>query len=543
MRSKRFVAAAVLGIAIAGLAMPPVAAAEAKTILTYSIKDARAFLWQIHYPQSTFMTEFYSPCDPEENEYECDRSRYNQEPGSCAGQALGRKDEAAETPTPGEVTDGVGPDKGDVGEPAEWPKGNPVQVIRGLALGRLGSSPEAGGLASMYYVDNSGRRETQAHVESDAYVSNRNDYEERCAAVDGELSEANNYPLFAAHMLSRADQTPSTYSMASFTTPEAARTAPPIGYPPGKSKESVSVVKLWEANGRVNGVLTSTVRALKLADQVTVDAVRSIISFSSDGTEKGLKAVAKTEALGITAGGAKVAALSHNDVLQLGENSFLGVVSPVVQARDHGRQITIRAPGLFLAAETPLDQLPLPEDPFLREDALPDVDDPLPEVRGTIGDIRDEFCEGAGRDPSQSIAKEGCRLTLGGRMFHEQVVYVAGAILDAAVGRAPAFSLPPLPSLPKLPSLPPLTPPGAFMPPSFTNTTLPVAPQPVALPRFEVREIGGSPWPLLAILTFTALGFLAIMGRWLTRYAWARSLSHVPPFPAVGWAYRAFLKD
>ncbi len=33
-----------------------------------------------------------------------------------------------------------------------------------------------------------------------------------------------------------------------------------------------------------------------------------------------------------------------------------------------------------------------------------------------------------------------------------------------------------------------------------------------------------------------------IIGRWTTRFAWARALSRYPPFPAFGWAYRAFLK-
>ena len=47
-----------------------------------------------------------------------------------------------------------------------------------------------------------------------------------------------------------------------------------------------------------------------------------------------------------------------------------------------------------------------------------------------------------------------------------------------------------------------------------------------------------------AVLGWRAtLGFIGVMGRWSMRYPWARRLSHVAPFPAVGWVYRAFLKD
>ena len=539
--TKRFLTAAVLGFLIVAFVAPPAGAAEEKTELTFSIKDARAFLTQIHYPQSTFLSEFYAPCQPEDgpptlgvipdpgDPFKCDRTAYDQTPGTCGDQALGRKEEAPETPTAAELEGAVTEPTEGAGATADWPRGNPVTVIHGLAIGRLGGS-ESGGLASMYYVDNSGRRETRAHVESDGFVGNRNDYEERCAAVDA-VSESSDYnaPL-AAHMLSRADQSPATYNMASFTTVEASR----MNFPPGQPKESVSIVKLWQEKGRVNGLLTSTVRAFKLADQITVDAVRSVISFSSDGTEKGLKLAAKTEALGLTLFGTKIASLTGNQIIDLGEGSFLGVLSPVVHDNKGGRQISVRAPGLFLATNTTLNELPIPEDPFQYEE-------PGAELRGAIGDIRNEFCVGGGRDPSQSIAKNGCRLSLGGKLFPGQVVYVAGAILDAAVGRGPIFSLPPIPPLPPLPQVPGLTP--GTTPPIIGPVPPNAPPQPVGVARFEFRGLSESPWPLLMIMVLSMIGFIAVMARWSLRYSWAQSLSRVPPFPAVGWAYRAFLKD
>src|SRR5438093_2941428 len=166
MTMKRFLAAAALGLVIVALAAIPAPAADQKTEIAYSVKDARAFLTQIHYPQSTFISEFYGPCNPMIDPFKCDRTTYDQTKNTCGSQALGRKAEAPETPSPDEIKGGVSTPTESVGPASAWPRGNPVTVIHGLALGRLGSSGESGGMASMYYVDNSGRRETRAHVES-----------------------------------------------------------------------------------------------------------------------------------------------------------------------------------------------------------------------------------------------------------------------------------------------------------------------------------------------------------------------------------------
>jgi hypothetical protein len=89
--------------------------------------------------------------------------------------------------------------------------------------------------------------------------------------------------------------------------------------------------------------------------------------------------------------------------------------------------------------------------------------------------------------------------------------------------------------------LPPLTP--GLTPPGLTPPGTVAPPQPVGVTRFEFRGLSDSPWPLVVIVAFTALGLIGVMGRWSLRYPWARSLAQVPPFPAVGWVYRAFLKD
>jgi hypothetical protein len=530
MSVRRAFTAAFLGVLMAAVAAPAAHAAD-QTVINYSIKEARAFMWEIHYPQSTFISEKYGPCVVEDDTYGCDRTDYNKTPGSCpADVALGRDGEAPETPTPDELDSPV-TDDGGTGEAVDWPKGNVVTVVHGLASGRLSSTPESGGFASMYYVDNSGRRETEAHVESDGFVGNRSDYEERCAVVDA-FSETGMYPgPFNAHMLSRATQGPSTYDMAAFSAPAVsappslpgeARSALEGPIPPGQAKESVAIVKLWAAGGKVHGLLASTVRGATLADGITVDVVRSIISFTSDGTKEGLVAQAETEAAGINVMGTKVA-LTSGQVIPLSKDIFLGVIRPIVQASDDGHRVTIRAPGLFLAAKTSLNDICIPEDPFNGDpfQALCSPVDPLngsnPFPGGLAGNV-----------------------TLGGKLFGEQVVYVAGAALDAGIGRGPAFDfIPSLPPLP-LPTIPPIVAPPVAVPgPAISN---PGASQPVALPRFEIRELAGSPWPLIAISIFTAFALFAIMGRWSMRWALFRKLSRYPPFPAFGWAYRAFLK-
>lgn len=502
MQAKRIFSTVLLALLCVALVAPPAAAAEEeKTVLTYSIKDARAFLWQISYPQRTFVTSFYAPCNPAEDPYKCDRANYNHQPNCDKDVALGRLEEAPETPTAEEIADLNTYDDGGTWEAAAWPAGNPVKVIHGQTHGRLGSSPEAGGMATMFHTDFDGRREPEAHAESDAYVGNRADYEERCQIVDAITEDPNEGP-FNAHVLSRATQQPSVYSMAAFTTMEAPT-------PPGGNKESVSIVKLWEADGRVHGLLSSTVRGATLAEgQITVDAVRSVISFASDGTKKGLVAVARTTALGVTIMGTRLPALDAGTVIPLGSDSFLGVIRPVVNVSDDGLHVVIRAPGMFLAANTPLNQVPIPEDPFNQ--------DPFPE------DLRGQF-------------------TLGGSLHSQEVVYLAGAIIDAGVGRAPVLKLPPLPELPPLPLPPPILPP-VITPPTSGTVLVPSPTQPVALPYFEVRELAGGPWPLVSIAAFAVLGFLAIMGRWSMRFAPIRTLSRHPPFPAVSWVYRAFLK-
>lgn len=499
MGARRALTAALLGTVAVALAGPPAAAAE--TVLAYTIRDARAFAAQFAYPQGTVFTGRYLPCDPAEDPYGCDRARYNDTPGSCPQDvALGSVREALETPTPEDAAGGVTEADAAAAKDPVAPVGSPVTLNFGLAQGRIGSTPEAGGLASMFYVDNFGRFEADAHAESDAYTDNRRTYEERCEAVDA-FGGGQDFP-FDAHVLSRSGRTPETYSLSSFTTA-------PGPTPPGAPKEAVSIVKLWQANGRINGLLTSTVRGLSVG-ALTVDLVRTVVWFSSDGTPKGLEIAARSEALGLTVGPSKLASLSQGLAIPLDdEGSVIGVLAPVVRIEDAGATVSVRAAGLVVAGKTPLDQIPIPEDPFAQE--------PFPE------DL-------AGR------------VTLGGRLYSEQVLSVAGAFIEAGLGRTEEFDFP-TPALAP-PFVPPAPPPGiaAPSPPAPGGFELPAPSRPVALPQLNSFQMRGSTWPLLANLLAGALGLLAILGRWSLRFSWARALSQRPPLRTLGRAQRIFLK-
>lgn len=530
MRASRVLATAVLALGCLAVVCPPAHGED--TVLIYSIREARAFLEHIAYPQTTFISENYGPCDETaEFSYGCDRGRYDDQPNCPKGVGLGLEGLAPETPDPAAI--GSSPAERVGEEVPDEVRGNPVTVEHGLALAHLASTPESGGLASMYYVDNSGRRETLAHAESDGYVSNRHTYEERCAVVDA-FSESDNYPILNSHVLSRSGQGPSTYNMAAFTTPEA-----PATPPPGGSKESVSIVSLYEQAGRVYGLLSSTVRGLSAMEgMVTVDVVRTVIQFSTDGTESGLEVDAKSEALGVKFNGNELAlpegTARIGEVTLVNGESYpyqIGLLRPVVKVSDGGRRLGIWAGGLFFAATTPLDKPCIPENPF--------KSDPFNYLCAPVDPLN-------GESPFPSQIRElqiddKRQITLGGKMFRDQADYVAGAVVNATFGRVPPFNF----------NATQFASPPLFAPPVFAPLPLPAPvfvpqvaqPVPVALPTFRVREIAGSPWPLASIVAGTLFGLLAVGGRWSMRFAWARALSRQGPFPAFGWAYRAFLKD
>jgi hypothetical protein len=216
--------------------------------------------------------------------------------------------------------------------------------------------------------------------------------------------------------------------------------------------------------------------------------------------------------------------LDAGQIIPLGADTFLGVIRPVVQVADKGQRVTIRAPGVFLAArDTGLDQLNIPEDP-LREYEQLDA-------------LRTQLCSSA---PLPTTAPP-CGLTLGGKLKPDQVVYIASTILDAGVGRVPESAFLPLPEVP-LPGVPGITPPLITPPAIAPPVVAPPPSRPVALPRFEVRTLSGSAWPVAVIVVLGFIGVLMILGRWTMRFGWAQSLSRYPPFPAFGWVYRAFLK-
>jgi hypothetical protein len=274
--------------------------------------------------------------------------------------------------------------------------------------------------------------------------------------------------------------------MSSFTTTEGS------GYPPGGSKEAVSIVKLWTAGDRVFGLLSATVRGVRLAGgALDVEAVRTVVYFSSDGTQQGLVVRAKTAAVGVRQNGADVGTLPEGQLYD-GDGFVFGLLAPRVKFAND--RLSIVAGGLFVALSAPATtQIPIPPQ-------------------------------------------------LGGRLIANQVDYVAGVIVDGSLARVPAFEfLPQLPHPgPAAPAQPAIT--GTLPGPPLQQLA-PSQPAPAIVARFAVRDIEGSVWAPLAIVLFATVGVVGIVGRWSLRWPWARALSRYPPFSGVGWALRAFVKD
>ncbi len=223
---------AIATFALCARVLAPALAAEEKTVLSYSIKEARASLWQIHYPQSTFVTEKYSPCVAEDDEnYGCDRTRYNQDaehlpPRRCAREDQGSARDAQAGGRRRRLTD-----DGGVGTASEWPRGNPVTVVHGLASGHWLRRPSRA--ASLRCTTSTTAAAVRPRRTSRATRSSvtATSYEERCAVVDA-FSETGMYPAPSTRTCSPARTTAVHLLHVVVHEPRGAT-------PPGGSKEAV----------------------------------------------------------------------------------------------------------------------------------------------------------------------------------------------------------------------------------------------------------------------------------------------------------------
>ena len=311
------------------------AQASTPLVLTYSIREARAYAFKVSLSKQEL--QLIPPCDPSTDPYGCDTSKYVHTPNCPATIARGRTKPG---PLPEPASNSIVVSGGSGGGLGTEPnQSSPVRLNRLLALGRLGHSgmfPSAGGFSSDQYVDLNGRQTPEAHTQSEAF-SNLPDYEERCWPAPFKASSFQ-------HFLSRSGDGPATYHLAECFGSQCTLGA-------GVSVEhALSLVDLREKDGRVVGSVQSELQGLNLIPGVAkIDLLSTYISIHSDGTGKGLAWSVATTVAGLTVAGQKVALPAGSTIPVQG--TTIGLVTPYVLPSDDGHEIAIMAPGLSLMSD------------------------------------------------------------------------------------------------------------------------------------------------------------------------------------------------
>lgn len=333
-----------VGVAAALLvpaALPP-AASGAEKVLSYSIREARAYAFRVPLRKEVItLAQRARPCDPEEDPYRCDDSQYEHRPNCPPNAAIGpatKGPAAAEPEGDAKRSGGAGDGSGPQTSPSLE---SPVTLNDLVTLGRIGhvgALRDASGFASESYVDLSGRQEPQAHTESDAFSGSRRAYEERCF---GEVSEGS-----YVHVLSRSTQGPSTYHLAECFERGCRFGGPGLG----GAEEGRTIVHLAQ---RADTVVARTSALLERATWAdggfTVDSVRSAIELESDGTADGLRWSVSSSVLGARLGGRPIELAPGQTVSVPGIQ--IGLAEPWVQTSENGGRIRIVAPGLYFSTQ------------------------------------------------------------------------------------------------------------------------------------------------------------------------------------------------
>ena len=330
---RRALASVAAALVLCAATLP--ANASTPLVLTYSIREARAYAFKVSLSKQVL--QLIPACDPKTDPYQCDTSRYVHTPNCPSQIALGRSKAGPEPEPADQAIIESGGARDHLGN--EPNQSSPVRLNRLLSLGRLGhegSFPSAGGFASDQYVDLSGRRTPDAHTQSEAF-SNLPDYEERCYPTP---FNANSFE----HFLSRSGDGPATYHLSECSGSQCTFGA-------GISVEhAVSIVDLHEKAGVVTATLSSELQGLNLVPgALSVDTLTTYISARSDGTPNGMKWSVATTLTGVKVAGQKVA-LPLGTTLPLGQFT-VGVVQPYVAVAGAGRDLSIVAPGLALMSD------------------------------------------------------------------------------------------------------------------------------------------------------------------------------------------------
>ncbi|MBW3588241.1 MAG: hypothetical protein KY429_02355 [Actinobacteria bacterium] len=342
---RKLVAVVVLSVILVMGASPTHAVEEE---LTHGV-GARAYAYKISVTKEVIQIDGQVPCDPETDPYGCDNQQYNQTLNCQPTIALGKGGLIPMAPPPGGTprTGGAGDEAGQAPENREPPGASPVKLNELLAVGsisRAGSVLGSSGLASDTYVDQSGRSNPEAHSESDGFVANKNEYEERCDPATSTSSYV--------HPLTWSKETPEAFSFVECKGDDCSQSGA-AGIPRPSARHALAAVHLSESGGKVTGKLRAFVSEMggsQGANSLSVDYVATYVSFESDGTPEGMKWSAVTVASGVRINGVPVS-LSQGQTVGT-DAFFVGVAGPYVISKKDGTELKIYAPGMFYGTET-----------------------------------------------------------------------------------------------------------------------------------------------------------------------------------------------
>jgi hypothetical protein len=253
---------------------------------------------------------------------------------------------------------------------------------------------------------------------------------------------------------------------------------------------AISIVHLYEQGGMVHGDLEAKLQGVSFGDgAVTIDELTTFASFQSAGTADSLKWTVSTTASGVELGGTPIF-LPEGKAINLPGFSF-GIAGPYVDAPKSGDQITIIAPGLWVAsnqqsmffagAELYANMARAPALPSFAQ-LLPPLKQPPP--TGPVG----------GPPPATSSTSVG-----------------------GPVGGPP---------------------PNNSAPTSYSSGGNQVS----TGPQFGFVSRRDGPWAPVSILALGVIGLVLVLLRWIRQFEWGQDLFDLQPLRSFQWLYRAFLK-
>ena len=455
-------------------------AAAAEELLTYSVKEARAYA--VKGSLTKEVIEAAPKCDPATDEqYAC--TDHNHKPNCPKEIEVGPK---GKVPMP-KPPKGVEPISGRAGETvgeSSPPQSSPVRLNRQLSLAKLShlfNVKESGGLASQIYTDNSGRSEPEAHTVSEGFSSSVRDWEERCYWNDGSDGDTSGYE----HFLSRSGTGPDTYHLAECVGRQCQFGA---GINVEKARQIVHMV---ESKGKVVGTIGSFVEGLSFGEgNVTIESVKSYVRFETDGTETGLKWEVASRASDARLAGNAIP-LPPGDTVK-GPGLSIGMSEPFVEAAPDGGTLTIVAPGLHVGSEQQAALFGGAEVYMSsgREAAVDFEADPADtkDDDNSVFDDDGSFNSGIG-----SGLGSGTSDVDGG--FNSAAGEGAGAVAAGEDGELLVYE--------------------------------------------KATGIGA----VAMLVALGGLCWFLLLSRWLQRYSWGVKLTRLQPFRFFDWMYRAFVKS